>query len=109
MEECRHNSADLTSNKQQHLEVVRCDNRLADCFIAKNKTYNLKPAVNKFMIYKLYMNEIFTILEEKSDHFYVLKIFNNANSSVKFTLKGETNAALAIHSMLDFCKLTFAM
>ena len=73
---------------------------LADCFMAKLETYILKPTIDQFTIYKRYMDDIFIITEEKSDHSYLLKIFNDSNSSVKFTVEEETNAALPFLDVL---------
>ena len=46
------------------------------------------------------MDDIFIIAEEKSDHSYLLKIFNDSNSSVKFTVEEETHSALLFQYVL---------
>ena len=73
---------------------------LADCFRTKLETCILKPNIDQFAIHKRQMDDIFIRTEEKSDHFYFLKVFNDSHSSVRFAAEEETNASLPFLDVL---------
>ncbi|CAH8657305.1 unnamed protein product [Schistosoma guineensis] len=51
----------------------------------------LRPTIERFHLYKRYMDDTFIICEEDSDLNDILNIFNNCHPSIQFTLEAETN------------------
>ncbi|CAH8436738.1 unnamed protein product [Schistosoma rodhaini] len=64
---------------------------LADCFMANLENSALRQIIEKFHLYKRYMDDTFIICDDNMDHNEILNIFNNCHPSIQFTLETESN------------------
>nr|CAH8859853.1 unnamed protein product [Trichobilharzia regenti] len=73
---------------------------LADCFMASLENNILDPLISKLHLYKRYVGDTFIICDEKCDLDSLLKTFNVAHPSIRFTLERESNKAFPFLDVL---------
>ncbi|CAH8606789.1 unnamed protein product [Schistosoma guineensis] len=67
------------------------DSLLADCFMTNLENSLLLQIIERFHLYKRYMDDTFIICEEDMDLNEILNSFNNCHPSIQFTLEAEAN------------------